>query len=44
VHLEIDLINGVAVGLEYVEPIEEEGFPHSVIVDLLIIRLLFQWH
>ena len=39
----IDLINGLAVGLEFVPAIEEDGIDNTVILDLFIIRLLFQW-
>ena len=39
----LDWINGVAVGLEYVPAIQEEGIDNTVILDLFIIRLLFQW-
>ncbi len=42
-NIQFDFINGVAVGLEYIEPFEEEGIPHSVVLDLFLIRLLFQW-
>ncbi len=37
-----DLINGIAVGVEYL-PGEDEEFYNTVILDLLIIRLLIQW-
>lgn len=39
----LDTINGVAVGIEFVPAIEEEGIANTVILDLFIIRLLFQW-
>lgn len=41
--MDMDLINGIAVGIEFVPAIREEGIPHTVILDLLIFRLLIQW-
>lgn len=37
----MDLINGVAIGMEYVPGCEEHE--NTIIVDLVIIRLLIQW-
>lgn len=41
--MDIDLINGIAVGIEFVPEIQDEGIPHTVILDLVIFRLLIQW-
>lgn len=40
-YISFDLINGVALGLEYVAQIED--VPNTIILDLLIVRILFQW-
>jgi len=36
----LDFITGVSLGFEYVE---EMGEPKTIIVDLLIFRIMFQW-
>jgi hypothetical protein len=36
-----DLINGVALGIEYISCDDE--YQHTIIIDLLIVRLLIQW-
>lgn len=45
--VDLDLITGVALGIEYVEPIVDEytgeEFPATLIVDLLILRFIIQW-
>lgn len=41
--LGLHFINGMAVGIEYVESIPDEDVPATIIIDLFIIRLLFQW-
>ena len=41
--LDLYFIHGMAVGIEYVESIPEEDIPATIILDLFIIRLLFQW-
>lgn len=38
-----DYIQGIAVGIEFIEAIPEEDIENTVILDLFIIRLLFQW-
>lgn len=40
-NISYDLINGINVGIEYVGGDEE--FENTVILDLVIIRILFQW-
>jgi hypothetical protein len=37
----VDFINGISLGFEYV-PADDEN-PNAFVIDLLIIRLLFQW-
>lgn len=37
----MDLINGIAVGAEYVPAFEDE--PNTFILDVFILRFLFQW-
>jgi hypothetical protein len=39
--ISFDLINGVALGIEYVQAFDDE--PNTVILDVLIFRFLFQW-
>jgi hypothetical protein len=39
--ISLDLINGIAVGAEFVPAFDDE--PNTIIVDVFIIRLLFQW-
>ncbi len=43
--LDIDLINGVALGIEYVpgESDADMSFPNTLIVDLLLLRFLLMW-
>lgn len=41
--LQVELITGVSVGIELVTPLPDEGINLTLIVDLLIFRLLFQW-
>jgi len=41
--LDLYFIHGMAVGIEYVEPIPEEDIPSTIVLDLFIVRLLFQW-
>jgi hypothetical protein len=41
ISLGLDLINGINVGIEYLPACED--YDHTVIVDLLVVRLLFQW-
>lgn len=36
-----DLINGISVGIEFVPAAEE--YDNTIILDVFIIRLLFQW-
>jgi hypothetical protein len=38
-----DLICGISLGFEYVEEDLEEDIPRTLIVDLFIVRFLFQW-
>lgn len=38
-----DWINGISLGMEFVPENEEEDYDNTFIVDLLVIRLLFQW-
>lgn len=40
--ISFDLINGISLGMEYVNSIDED-FQHTVILDLLLVRFLFQW-
>ena len=40
--LDFDIINGVNVGLEYV-PAQEEDEYNTIILDLFLLRVLFQW-
>ena len=40
-NISIDLITGIALGIEYISECEEHG--NVVIVDILIFRLLFEW-
>lgn len=42
-NFDLTLINGIALGVEYMPPLEEEDIPHSIIVDLFILRFLIQW-
>ena len=42
-NIDYDFIQGVAVGIEYMEAIPEEDIPPTIIVDLFIIRFLIQW-
>ena len=37
----VDIINGVAIGIEYVGGTVD--YPSTVIVDILFLRILFQW-
>lgn len=37
----VDTITGVSVGCEYVEECGEQ--PKTLIIDIFIIRILFQW-
>mgnify|MGYP005855182355 FL=1 len=39
--ISIDLINGIAVGVEFVPESEENE--NTIIVDIIIFRLLIQW-
>lgn len=41
--ISMDFITGVAIGLEFVDAIPEDGIDNTVIVDILILRLMFQW-
>lgn len=36
-----DLINGISLGIEFISASEDE--PNTIILDLLILRFLFQW-
>lgn len=38
-----DWINGISIGIEYVPENDEEDYDQTLILDLLVIRLLFQW-
>ena len=38
-----DLICGFSFGIEYVEEDYDEDIPRTLIVDLFIVRFLFQW-
>ena len=38
----VDLINGISVGAEYV-PSQEEDELNSFVIDIVLLRLLFQW-
>lgn len=40
--LDIALIRGVSLGLEYVNAIPEEDIPFTIILDLIIFRVLIQ--
>jgi hypothetical protein len=40
--ISFDFINGVSVGMEYVDSVDED-FEHTIILDLLLVRFLFQW-
>lgn len=40
--ISFDFINGVAVGMEYVDSMEED-FEHTIILDVFLVRFLFQW-
>jgi len=37
----LDLINGVAIGIEYIPAMPD--IQKTIILDLLLIRILFQW-
>jgi hypothetical protein len=41
IHLE--LISGVALGVEYVRPDYTESGDHCLIVDLFLVRMMFFW-
>lgn len=38
----VDLINGLGVGAEYV-PSEADDEFNTIIIDIVLVRLLFQW-
>ena len=40
-HVSFDLINGIACGIEYIKRVDD--IPSTIILDLIIFRLLFQW-
>lgn len=43
-HFDITLITGIMLGFEYLPPYESGlDDSHSLIVDILFVRLLFQW-
>ncbi len=37
----ISFIQGIALGLEYVDAMYEDGIPNSLILDLFFIRFIF---
>jgi len=39
--ISLDMINGISVGIEYLPAGEDHD--QTIIVDLFVIRLLFQW-
>lgn len=41
--VDMDLIHGVSLGIEYVEEIPEEDIPATIILDIIILRFLIQW-
>jgi len=40
-NVSFDMINGINVGIEYVQG--DEDFENTIILDVFIVRLLFQW-
>lgn len=42
-NIDVDLIQGIAVGIEYVEPFPEEDIPRTIIVDIVLLRFVIQW-
>lgn len=39
----MDIIWGIALGIEYVDAFPEEDIPQTIIVDLFFLRFLIQW-
>lgn len=39
----LDFINGASVGFEYSKGQSEEEYENTFLIDLFIIRVLFQW-
>jgi hypothetical protein len=46
VSVDMDVINGLAIGIEFVPAMQDPDIgeiPNTVILDILVIGLLFQW-
>lgn len=41
-HVSFELINGINLGCEYVGA--EDDYANALIIDIFILRLLFQWY
>lgn len=39
----VDIIDGIAVGIEYVAPMPSDGIPHTIILDVVFLRFLFMF-
>jgi hypothetical protein len=42
----MSIINGIAVGIEFVPSMDDRElgkYPNTVVLDIFVIRLIFQW-